>query len=319
MSQGNKNSARLAGAIDTIVIGAGHAGLSASHMLTEHGVQHVVLERGEIANTWRNERWDSLKLLTPNWQTRLPGYYYAGENPDDYMGMSELVQFMQDYAEYSRTPVLTNTNVTSVRKKGDVYYVTTARGAWVAKAVVVASGACNIPSVPAVAGDIPEQITQLNGHDYRSPEQIAPGGVLVVGASASGMQIADELLQAGHEVKVTFTSQVVPVCRGIMSTLYGTLAEDQTEDDVLEIFRAFYADDVFVRVLGSTAPVGSSHVRGTNYCNLVVSVDPRLRRLRIVSYIDNLVKGQAGSALQNMNLLFGFAENAGLDRPGMYP
>ena len=126
-------------------------------------------------------------------------------------------------------------------------------------------------------------------------------------------------LQAGHEVKVTFTSQVVPVCRGIMSTLYGTLAEDQTEDDVLEIFRAFYADDLFVRVLGSTAPVGSSHVRGTNYCNLVVSVDPRLRRLRIVSYIDNLVKGQAGSALQNMNLLFGFAENTGLDRPGMYP
>ncbi len=208
MSQGNKNSARLAGAIDTIVIGAGHAGLSASHMLTEHGVQHVVLERGEIANTWRNERWDSLKLLTPNWQTRLPGYYYAGENPDDYMGMSELVQFMQDYAEYSRTPVLTNTNVTSVRKKGDVYYVTTDRGAWVAKAVVVASGACNIPSVPAVAGDIPEQITQLNGHDYRSPEQIAPGGVLVVGASASGMQIADELLQAGHEVSMAVGEHV---------------------------------------------------------------------------------------------------------------
>jgi N-acetyl-gamma-glutamyl-phosphate reductase len=126
-------------------------------------------------------------------------------------------------------------------------------------------------------------------------------------------------LQAGHEVKVTFTSQVVPVCRGIMSTLCGTLTEDQTEQDVMEIFRAFYADDVFVRVLGSTAPVSSSHVRVTNYCNLVVSVDPRLRRLRIVSYIDNLVKGQAGSALQNMNLLFSFAENAGLDCPSMYP
>jgi putative flavoprotein involved in K+ transport len=208
VSHSDLNSARFAGATDVIVIGAGHAGLSASHMLTEHGVQHVVLERGEIANTWRNERWDSLKLLTPNWQTRLPGYYYAGEYPDGYMGMSELIQFMQDYAEYSHAPVLTNTNVTSVRKKGDVYYVTTDRGAWVAKAVVVASGACNIPSVPAVARDIPTQITQLNGHDYRSPEQIAPGGVLVVGASASGMQIADELLQAGHDVSMAVGEHV---------------------------------------------------------------------------------------------------------------
>ncbi len=126
-------------------------------------------------------------------------------------------------------------------------------------------------------------------------------------------------LQAGHEVRVTFTSQIVPVCRGIMSTLYGTLAEDQTEADVLAAYRAFYADDLFVRVWDSNAPIGSSHVRGTNYCNLVISVDTRLRRLRVVSYIDNLVKGQAGSALQNMNLLFGFAEDAGLDRPGMHP
>jgi putative flavoprotein involved in K+ transport len=202
VSHSTKNSARLAGAIDVIVIGAGHAGLSASHMLTEHGVQHVVLERGEIANSWRNERWDSLKLLTPNWQTRLPGYYYAGEDPDGYMGMSELVQFIQDFAEHSHAPVLTNTNVTSVRKKGAVYYVTTDCGAWVAKAVIVASGACNTPSVPAVARDIPENITQLTTHDYRSPAQIAPGGVLVVGASATGMQLADELLQAGHEVNM---------------------------------------------------------------------------------------------------------------------
>lgn len=126
-------------------------------------------------------------------------------------------------------------------------------------------------------------------------------------------------LQAGREVRVTFTSQIVPVCRGIMSTLYGNLAADQSEADILEIYRAFYADDLFVRVWDSTAPIGSSHVRGTNYCNIVVSVDTRLRRLRVVSYIDNLVKGQAGSALQNMNLLFGFAEDAGLERPGMHP
>ncbi len=126
-------------------------------------------------------------------------------------------------------------------------------------------------------------------------------------------------LQAGRDLKVTFTAQVVPQCRGIMSTLYGTLAEDMSEAEVLKIYESFYADDPFVRVLDSTAPVGSMHVRGTNYCNLVVSVDERTRRMRIVSYIDNLMKGQAGSALQIMNLLFGFEETTGLERPGMYP
>jgi N-acetyl-gamma-glutamyl-phosphate reductase len=126
-------------------------------------------------------------------------------------------------------------------------------------------------------------------------------------------------LQCGRDLKVTFTAQVVPQCRGIMSSLYGTLQSDLSEKDVVDIFEEFYADDPFVRVLESSAAVGSMHVRGTNYCNLVVSVDERTSRLRIVSYIDNLMKGQAGSALQIMNLLFGFEETEGLDRPGMYP
>ena len=126
-------------------------------------------------------------------------------------------------------------------------------------------------------------------------------------------------LLAGRELAITFTSQVVPQCRGIMSTLYGTLKDDLSEAEVLEIYQEFYANDPFIRIFNSVAPIGSMHVRGTNYCNLVVSVDERTKRLRIVSYIDNLVKGQAGSALQNMNLLFGLDETTGLDRPGMYP
>lgn len=126
-------------------------------------------------------------------------------------------------------------------------------------------------------------------------------------------------LQAGREVKITFTSQVVPVCRGIMSTLYATLKQPMTEAQLLDVYRTFYKNDTFVRVFESTAPVGSPHVRGTNYCNLVVSVDERVQRLRVVSYIDNLVKGQAGSALQNMNLVCGLPETMGLDRPGMFP
>ncbi len=126
-------------------------------------------------------------------------------------------------------------------------------------------------------------------------------------------------IQAGAPLNVTFTAQVVPVCRGIMSTLYGTLRNPLTEAQALAVYREAYAHDPFVRVFDSKAAIGSPHVRGTNYCNLVVSVDERCGRLRIVSYIDNLVKGQAGSALQNLNLLFGLPETAGLDRPGMFP
>ena len=104
---------RIAGATDVIVIGAGHAGLSISYLLSEQGVDNVVLERGEVANSWRNERWDSLKLLTPNWQTRLPGHYYSGDDPDGFMGMSELVDFFDDYAATLEAPLYTNTTETS--------------------------------------------------------------------------------------------------------------------------------------------------------------------------------------------------------------
>jgi N-acetyl-gamma-glutamyl-phosphate reductase len=127
------------------------------------------------------------------------------------------------------------------------------------------------------------------------------------------------LLSNEEDIRITFTSQVVPVCRGILSTLYGTLAAAVSEEDVIALYREFYADSPFVRVYGSATPMGTMNVRCTNYCNLVVSVDQRTNRLRIVSHIDNLMKGQAGSALQNMNLMFNLPETTGLNRPGMYP
>jgi len=126
-------------------------------------------------------------------------------------------------------------------------------------------------------------------------------------------------LQAGRDIKITFTAQVVPVCRGILSTLYGTLVKPMTEAELVALYQEFYKDSPFVRVYPSSAPIGTLHVRGTNFCNLVVSVDARVNRLRIVAHIDNLMKGQAGSALQNMNLMFGLPETTGLSRPGMYP
>lgn len=126
-------------------------------------------------------------------------------------------------------------------------------------------------------------------------------------------------LQAGREVRVTFTAQVVPVCRGILSSLYGQLTADQRVEDVIALYKEFYKGSPFVRVFDRNAAIGSMHVRGTNFCNLIVDVDARTRKLRVISHIDNLMKGQAGSALQNMNLMFGLPETTGLMRAGMYP
>jgi N-acetyl-gamma-glutamyl-phosphate reductase len=124
---------------------------------------------------------------------------------------------------------------------------------------------------------------------------------------------------AGERLAITFTPQVVPMCRGIMACCYGTLAREMADDEAREVYRDFYYRERFVRVLDRATTGQTSSVRGSNYCDLSVHVDPRTRRLVVVSHIDNLVKGQAGSALQNMNVMLGLSEAAGLDRPGAYP
>jgi putative flavoprotein involved in K+ transport len=159
-----------------------------------------VLERGEVANSWRRERWDSLRLLTPNWQSRLPGLRYDGLEPDGYMTVSELTEFIERFAKVSGAPVRTGVNVTSVRQSGDGYHLTTSRGEIAARTVVIASGACNQPAVPALRDAVPPSIEQLTPFDYRHPAQLPDGGVLVVGASATGVQLAAELRQSGRPV-----------------------------------------------------------------------------------------------------------------------
>src|SRR5580698_2068254 len=120
--------------------------LAASHFLSGRSIDHVVLERGQVANSWRRERWDSLRLLTPNWQSLLPGLRYEGPDPDGYMTMGEVTEFIERFAAVSRAPVRTGTDVTSVRRTGDGYHVTTSQGDFGARAVVIACGACNRPS-----------------------------------------------------------------------------------------------------------------------------------------------------------------------------
>jgi putative flavoprotein involved in K+ transport len=198
----------VVGTVDTIVIGAGHAGLAVSHCLAERSIEHVVLERGEIANSWRHERWDSLTLLTPNWQSRLPGFAYSGDDPDGFMSMPELIAFIDDYASANAAPVQTQTTVTSVSYESDAYTVSTDKGDWRGRSVVIASGACNLPSVPKVENDVPAGIDAITPHDYRNPEQIREGKVLVVGASATGLQLADEIHRSGREVTIAVGEHV---------------------------------------------------------------------------------------------------------------
>jgi putative flavoprotein involved in K+ transport len=186
--------------IDTVIVGAGHAGLAMSRCLADRGIDHVVLERGEVANAWRTERWDSLRLLTPNWQRRLPGFSYEGHDPDGFATMPEVVAFLDRYRSLISAPVRTWTRVTSVQPTDAGYLVTTDRGDWHARAVVVASGACNIPCVPRLAEVVPSAVRMLTPHAYRNPDQLEPGGVLVVGASATGVQLAAELRASGRHV-----------------------------------------------------------------------------------------------------------------------
>jgi putative flavoprotein involved in K+ transport len=195
--------------VTTVVIGAGHAGLAASHFLSARSIDHVVLERGEVANSWRRERWESLRLLTPNWQSRLPGIRYEGPDPDGYMTVPEVTEFIERFAKVSRAPVRTATNVTSVRRADDGgYHVTTSRGEIRGRTVVIASGACNQPSVPPLKDAVPASVAQRTPFDYRDPAALPDGGVLVVGASATGVQLAAELKRSGRPVVLSVGEHV---------------------------------------------------------------------------------------------------------------
>ena len=168
--------------------------------LAARAIDHVLLERGEVAHTWRTERWDSLRLLTPNWQSRLPGLRYEGDDPDGYRTLPEVVDFIAAYAKAIAAPVRTHTTVTAVHADESGYRVRTDRGDWHCRTLVLASGACNVARLPAFAARVPASVAMLTAQSYRNPAQVADGGVLVVGASSSGTQIACELQRAGRAV-----------------------------------------------------------------------------------------------------------------------
>jgi putative flavoprotein involved in K+ transport len=190
------------------VIGGGHAGLAMSRCLTQRSIDHVVLERGSVAHSWRTERWDSLRLLTPNWQTRLPGLAYEGGDPDGFMSVAEVIAFIERYARSIDAPVEGDTTVTSVRPADGGYEVVTDRGTWRCRVVVMANGACNVATVPAFADAVPDAVRTITPDAYRNPDQLGEGGVLVVGASATGLQLAEELHRSGRAVTISVGEHV---------------------------------------------------------------------------------------------------------------
>jgi putative flavoprotein involved in K+ transport len=187
--------------IETVIVGGGQAGLALSHELQLAGREHVVLERGRSVERWRNERWDSLTLLSPNWMTRLPGQHYDGADPDGFMPRDDVVNFFERYAASFNAPVHEGVNVTSVQhREAGGYIVRTDHGDWRTDNVVVATGMFQCPRLPAWSSDIPGHVLQIHSSHYRRPGLLPPGAVLVVGSGASGFQIAEELERHGRRV-----------------------------------------------------------------------------------------------------------------------
>ena len=197
--------------VPAVVIGAGHAGLAMSRRLTERSIDHVVIERGAVANSWRTERWESLRLLTPNWHARLPGAVEDGparRDPDGYMTAAEVAARIERYAVGIGAPVVDRTTVTRLGAHGDGYQVATDYGVWTCATAVVASGGCAVANVPAFASALPPSITSVTPLTYRTPASLPDGGVLVVGASATGLQLAEEIRASGRPVTLSVGEHV---------------------------------------------------------------------------------------------------------------
>jgi len=183
-----------------VVIGGGQAGLSVSYCLMELGIDHVVLERQKIAHSWREERWDTFCLVTPNWQCQLPGFPYHGPDPYGFMVKDEIVKYIEEYVAFFNPPVEEGVAVSSVRRVNEGFELVTSRGTITADQVVLATGGYPIPIVPKAAATLSKAITQVHSSDYKNPEQLPPGEVLVVGSGQSGVQIAEDLHLKGRKV-----------------------------------------------------------------------------------------------------------------------
>ncbi len=188
--------------IETVIVGGGQAGLATSYFLTQNGHEHIALEQAaQVAPVWRGERWDSFTLVTPNWATRMPGAEYTGADPDGFMPRDDVGAYFERYVNRFQLPVQINTRVVSIEQlDGNGYRVTTPARTFKAQNVVMATGYEQHPRIPAAAFGLSPEVTQLHSSQYRNPELLPPGAVLVVGSAQSGAQIAEELFLRGRTV-----------------------------------------------------------------------------------------------------------------------
>jgi putative flavoprotein involved in K+ transport len=284
----------------------------------------VVRERGNVANSWRTQRWDSLRLLTPNWMTRLPGQAYAGDDPHGYLPAARFVEFVSDYATAVAAPVITGTTVSAVRPSGDQpgdgFAVSTDQGPWSARTVMLAPG-LTVPVIPPLAAALPADLVQLPVTEYGRPEQLAPGGVLIVGGSASGVQIAEEVHRSGRPVTLAVGEHVrVPRRyrgRDILDWLDLTGILDETWDRLDDVVRARHLpsmqligehrtldlnvlQDAGVRLVGRLVGVrGSTAQFAGSLANVCALADLKLGRLL---YTIDAVAGSRGERLEPTRL-----------------
>ncbi|MET0428267.1 MAG: NAD(P)-binding domain-containing protein, partial [Microvirga sp.] len=187
--------------VPVVVVGGGQAGLSVSHHLKQRGIEHLVFEKHTAAHTWSTQRWDTFCLVTPNWQCDLPGHTYDGPDPDGFMKKDEIVAYLKAFVAKLNPPIREGISVTRVERREDgIFSVQTSEGDFTANEVVVASGGYHTPIIPRMAEKLPPAIAQIHSNQYRNPEQLPEGEVLVVGSGQSGAQIAEDLHLAGRKV-----------------------------------------------------------------------------------------------------------------------
>lgn len=224
---------------DTLIIGGGQAGLAMSRCLADRGIDHAILERGHVAQRWRSERWDSLRLLTPRWQSRLPGWSYTGPDADGFMTKSELIEYLDAYARSFSAPLHTGVTVTAVERDPAGFRVQTDSGVWRAPNVVIATGHSDRPHVPPIAAALAPDIAQVVPTNYRNAALLGEGGVLVVGASATGIQLAAEIARTGRPVTLAVGrhTRLPRRYRGrdIMAWLDATGALTERTDEVFDL------------------------------------------------------------------------------------
>ena len=192
---------------ETVIIGGGQAGLAVSYYLTQQGRAHTILEQAsQPAEAWRNHRWDSFTLVTPNWTIQMPGAEYRGSDPDGFMPRAEIVAYFEEYVKRFALPIQYGVRVTSVEPNGAGYLVHTPEATITAANVVIATGLFQQPKIPAFSANLPGEIRQLHSSEYRNPAALPPGAVLVVGSAQSGSQIAEELYQSGRKVYLCVSS-----------------------------------------------------------------------------------------------------------------